>query len=159
MQAWRNRSGPISTFKIGQEYSVDASGHQSREACLSHTQWEFSQVVAVAHHIECVKLYLVIMLSAVQPVEVRSAVHTKQHGFTIKDEGGNADAKRGFNDQRVSITPVVAVAREQPNALAFTVNRKAVAVVFDFVDPIRPRRYRCSAGRQIRGKLYSTHAG
>jgi hypothetical protein len=64
-----------------------------------------------------------------------------------------------LNDQRITIGPVVAVAREQANAFAVTVNGKAVAVVFYFVDPVRPCRHHLSAGRQTWGKLYSTHAG
>ena len=137
-----------------------APRQQSRQVRLSHAQWKLPQIVAVTHqHVEGVELHLVIVLAAVEPVEVRSAIHAKQHGFTVQDKGADADAMRCLNDQWVAIGPVVTVAREQANALAFPMNGKAIAIVFDFVDPIRPRRHRGSAGRQTRCKLNSTHAG
>ena len=34
------------------------------------------------------------------------------HSFTVEDKRPDAHAKRGFNDQRISIAPVVTVARE-----------------------------------------------
>ena len=76
-----------------------------------------------------------------QSVEIRSAVRAKQDSFTVQDERGNANAVRRLNDQRITLGPVVAVACEQANALAFPVDGKAIAIVFDFVDPIRPRRH------------------
>src|SRR5438067_630024 len=155
-EVWPN----LATLKIGREYPVDATGQQSREARLSHAQWKLSQIVAVAHqHIEGVKLHLVIVLAAVQPIEVRSAVDAKQHGFTVEDKRADADAKRCLNDQRIAIRPVITIARKQANSLAVPMNGKAIAIVFDFVDPIWPRRHGSSAGRQTRGKLYSTHGG
>jgi hypothetical protein len=39
-------------------------------------------------------------------------VHAKQDSFTVEDKRPDAHAKRGFNDQRISIAPVVTVARE-----------------------------------------------
>ena len=46
-----------------------------------------------------------------------------------------ADQKRGLNDQRISIGPVIAVAREQAHALTVALNDQPVTVVLNFVDP------------------------
>jgi hypothetical protein len=48
-----------------------------------------SQVVAVkGKDVESVELDLVIVLPAVEPVEVRDAVYAKQHGFAIEERTG-----------------------------------------------------------------------
>ena len=44
-----------------------------------------------------------------------------------------------LDDQGIAIGPVVAVAGEQPHALAVALDDQAVAVVFDFMDPVRAR--------------------
>jgi hypothetical protein len=65
------------------------------------------------------------VLATVQTVEIRSTVNTEQHGFTVQNEGANADAKSCLYDQRIAIRPIMAVPREQANALALPVDRKA----------------------------------
>jgi len=44
----------------------------------------------------------------------------------------------------------VAVAGEQPHALALALDDQAIAVVFDFVEPVRPGGDFGSAGRDAR---------
>ncbi len=61
-----------------------------------------------------------------------------------------SEIPRGLNDQRVPIAPAIPVASEQPHALALALDDQAVAVVFDFVDPVGPRRNLGSAGRDAR---------
>ena len=103
----------LALLKIRQEDAVDAPSEQSGQVGFSHTQRELPQVVTITHqHVEGVELYLVIVLAAVEPVEIRSSVHAKQDSFTVEDKRPDAHAKRGFNDQRISIAPVVTVARE-----------------------------------------------
>ena len=43
-----------------------------------------------------------------------------------------------LDDQRVSVCPVMAIAGEQPHALAFTLDNQAIAIMLYFVKPIRP---------------------
>ena len=76
-----------------------------------------------------------------------AAVNAQQHRLAVNYEGRIPITPRGFSDQRIPITPVVAVAREQPNALALALNNQAVAVVLDFVDPFRSVRKLGAAGR------------
>jgi hypothetical protein len=45
--------------------------------------------------------------------------------------------QRGFNDPWISLGPVIAVAGNQPHAVAVALKAQAVAVIFDFVWPIR----------------------
>ena len=54
---------------------------------------------------------------------------------------------RGLGDQRKAVAPVVAVAGEQPHALALALDDQAVAVVLDLVKPIRAGRDLSAAGR------------
>ena len=46
-----------------------------------------AQIVAVAdQHVERVELHFVVVLPAVQPVEIAAAVDTEQHRFAIDHE-------------------------------------------------------------------------
>ena len=42
-----------------------------------------------------------------------------------------------MGNERVTIRPIIAAAGQQPHALAFTLNDQAIAVMLDFVKPIR----------------------
>ena len=44
---------------------------------------------------------------------------------------------RGLDDQRVTIRPIITAAREQPHALAFTLQNQAIPIVLDLMKPIR----------------------
>ena len=80
---------------------------------------------------------LVIVLAAVQAVEIGAAVDTKQHGFAIDHERAVAVAQVSLCDLRKPARPVVAVPRPKPHPLAVALDDQAVAVVLDFVDPFR----------------------
>ena len=45
---------------------------------------------------------LVIVLAAVQAVEIGDAVDTEQHRLAIDDERADAVLQRGFDDQRIA---------------------------------------------------------
>ena len=88
-----------------------------------------------------------------QVVEIGPAINAEQHGFAIEDEGGVAVTQRGLGDQREPIGPVVPVAGPQPNTLAFALHDHPVAVVLDFVEPLRTIRNLGPAARNARFKL------
>ena len=120
----------------------------SRQVGLAHRQRQLAQILAVAdQHIEGVELDLGIVPARVQAVEIGDAVDAEQHGLAIDDERAVAIAQRGLDDQRIAIAPVMAVAGEQPHALAVALDDQAVAVVLDFVDPFRPVGDFGAAGR------------
>ena len=60
-------------------------------------------------------------------------------------------------DQRKPIAPVVAVAGPQPHALAVALDDQAVAVVLDFVDPLRAVRDfgRRGSGCKVQTQMYA----
>jgi hypothetical protein len=61
----------LALFEIRQEDPVDSA----RQACLAQAQRQFADVLTAAHQdVEGVELDLVIVLPAVQAVEIRSAV-------------------------------------------------------------------------------------
>jgi hypothetical protein len=95
-------------------------------------------VVARAHQdVKGVELDIVIMLAAMQAVEVGDTVDAEQHGFAINDEGVEPVTQRGFDNARVPAAPVVAVAGPQPHGLAVPLNDQAVAVMLDLMKPLR----------------------
>ena len=111
----------------------------SRAIGLAHRQRQLAQILAVAdQHIEGVEFDLGIVPARVQAVEVGDAVDAEQHRFAVDHERAVAVAQRGLDDAADSVAPVVAVAGEQPHALAVALDDQAVAVVLDFVKPFRP---------------------
>ena len=68
-----------------------------------------------------------------------------------------SEIPRGLNDQRVPIAPAIPVASEQPHALALALDDQAIAVMLDFVDPIRPGRNLGSACRDAGFERNITH--
>jgi hypothetical protein len=99
-----------------------------------------------------------IVPARVQAVEVAAAVDPEQHGLAIDHERSVPVSQRRFGDQGKPIAPVVAVAREQADALALALHDQAVAVVLDLVNPFRPIRNRGAAGRNA-GVEGLAHAG
>ena len=74
-------------------------------------QRQWAEIVARAHQdVERVELDLVIMLSAMQAVEVGDPVDAEQHRFAVQDEGVGPVAQRGLDNARVTVAPVIAVA-------------------------------------------------
>ena len=80
------------------------------------------------------------MPARVQPVEVGDAVDAEQHGLAVDHERAVPVSERGLGDARIAFAPVMAVAGEQPHPLVRALDEQAVAVVFDFMDPLRPVR-------------------
>ncbi|WFU14382.1 hypothetical protein [Bradyrhizobium sp. CB3481] len=94
-----------------------------------------------------------------EAVEIGSPINTDQHSFAIDNEGADPVAQRGLNDQQKSITPIVAVAREQPHSLALALDDQAIAIMLDFVDPLGAGWHRLSRSRNARFKRRLRHAG
>jgi hypothetical protein len=123
-------------------------------------QRQFPQIIAIQRQdIERVELNLVIMPAGVQTVEIGDAVDAQQHRLAIDDERSRSVLQRGLDDQRITISPVVSVAGEQPHALTLALNHQAIAIVLDFVEPCRPGRNLFSRCREARFERCSTHAG
>jgi hypothetical protein len=67
------------------------------------------------------------MLAAVQAIEVRHAVNSKQDCLAVDHKRTVPIPKRAFDNQWIPIAPVVTVAGEKPYPLAFTLDNQAVA--------------------------------
>ena len=78
------------------------------------------------------------MLTRVQAVEVRSAICAEQNSFTVNHEGALAVSQRGLDNQGKAVAPVVPVAGEEPNPLAFTLNYLPITVVLDLYPLFTP---------------------
>ena len=112
-------------------------------------QRQRAQIVAAEREdIEGVELHLVIVLAGVQRVEVGDAVDAEDHGLAVDDEMLLAVLERGLGDPGIAARPVGAVARQQPHALVLPDDKHPIAVVLDFVEPVRSGRNLLAGGRQ-----------
>ena len=100
-----------------------------------------------------------VLLAAVETVEVGPAIDAQQHGLTIDHEGSIAVAQRSFGDQREPAAPVMTVAGPKPNARAVALEDKAISVVLDLMEPVRPVRNLRRIGRDAGVKRGFQHAG
>jgi hypothetical protein len=80
--------------------------------------------------------------ASMQGVEVGNAVDAEDDSLACRF------LQRGLDDPRIAGAPIVAVAAEQAHAASIALNDQAVAVVFDFVEPVRGRRDDLAAGRK-----------
>jgi hypothetical protein len=88
-------------------------------------------------NVEGVELDLIVVLPAIEPVEVGDSVHAEQYGFAIEDELLCSDPARRIHNQRIAACPVVTVTGEQPDPVAIARDDQPEAVLLDFVDPVR----------------------
>jgi len=108
--------------RVREVYAVGAAGQQASKVGLA----QLAQIVAVqGEDVEGVELHLIVVFSAVQTIEVRDAVYAKQYSLAIEDELVCSDSTRCFDNQRVAACPVIAIAGEQPDALAITLYDQA----------------------------------
>lgn len=85
---------------------------QLLQICFPHVVGEGPQII-LAHRedIEGVKLHLVIVLAAVQRVEVAKAVHPKDDGFAIDHKALLPVFQSRFGDPGIAFRPIGAVTR------------------------------------------------
>ena len=94
--------------------AVNPPRQQPSEVGLAHRQRRLAQILAVVdQHVERIELHLIIVLAAVQAVEIRSPVDAQQQGLAVDHERAVAISKCGLGDQRKPAAPVVAVTGER----------------------------------------------
>jgi hypothetical protein len=104
----------LALLEVRQEDAIDAPSEQSGQVSLAHAQRQLANVFAIGDQdIESVELHLVIVLAAVQSVEVGSTVNSEQYRFAVDYKRGAPIAQSRFNDERILIRPVVAVAGDR----------------------------------------------
>jgi hypothetical protein len=61
----------LALFEFGEKNSIDATLEQPRQVGLAKMRWQWPEVFAFeGQHIESVKLHLIIVLAAVQPIVI-----------------------------------------------------------------------------------------
>jgi hypothetical protein len=69
-------------------------------------------------------------------IEVRSAVAVLDNGLTINDCRLAAEVGGGTDDRGIAVAPIVSVASEDSRLPSLNQHLAAIAVVFDFVNPM-----------------------
>jgi hypothetical protein len=70
-------------------------------------------------------------------LKIRDAVDAENDGLAVDDEMLLPVLKSGFDNPWVAACPVIAIAADQSHAITVALNPQAVAVILDFVQPIR----------------------
>src|SRR5436190_24177020 len=76
----------------------------------------------IGKEIEGVQPDLFIAPSTMQALEIGDPVWAQHDGLTVDDKRGFPEPERGLNNQWGTIGPIIAAARQQPHALAFTLH-------------------------------------
>jgi hypothetical protein len=87
--------------------------------------------------VEGAELHLVLVLAAVQGIEVKDAVDAEDHRLTIEDQPLLPSLARGLDNPRIAVGPIVGARRDQANAVTVALQPEAAAVVLDLVGPVR----------------------
>lgn len=87
------------------------------------------------------ELHLVVVLARMQRVEVRDAVDAEHHSLTVNDELLLSVLQRRLDDPGEALRPVMAGPGDQPHGFALALDAQAVAVIFDFVNPVGTSRH------------------
>jgi hypothetical protein len=90
--------------------------------------------------VESVELRLAVESTGVQILEIRVAVDAEDHGLAIQHELFLPVLKCCPDDPWIAISPVVAIAGEQPHHLVLALGVSRIAVVLDLMDPAGPGR-------------------
>src|SRR4051812_41079532 len=72
-----------------------------------------------------------------QPEAVMSGWELFEQARAIDDEGAAPVLQSRLDDDGVAVGPVVAVPGEPPNALAVALDDQSVAIMLDFMEPVR----------------------
>jgi hypothetical protein len=110
-------------FKRRYEDAIGTAGQKSGQIGLADREREPAHVVTVTgQNIESVELDLFILAARIQRGKVGDAIDAKDYGFPIDDELLLPEPASSIHDPRIPIRPVMAVAGEQPNTVAVTLN-------------------------------------
>jgi len=85
------------------------------------------------------------MLAGVKGVEIR---HAQDHGLAVDHELLAAVLERSVSDPMEAFGPVASAARDQANRPLVPFDAEAVAVVFDFVEPVGTGRHGLANSRE-----------
>jgi hypothetical protein len=75
-----------------------------------------------------------------QGIEIRHTINAQNDRLAVDHKMALSVLQRGFDDPWIALRPVVAVPGKQPHPIAVAFQTQPIAVVFDFVEPIRGMR-------------------
>jgi hypothetical protein len=108
---------------------------QPFKARPSHGQRQRDGIVASeGEDIEGVELHFVIAPAGMQRIEIRNAIDPRMTASQLL----LSDPASGLDNPGIAFGPVIAVSGNQPYPIALALRAQAVAVIFDFVDPVGP---------------------
>jgi hypothetical protein len=79
-------------------------------------------------------------VAAVQGIEDGDTIGTNHHGLAVDRERLGAQLAGCRGDSRISVSPIIAPAREQAHSRAVPTHDQPIAVVLDLVHPVGPGR-------------------
>jgi hypothetical protein len=82
--------------------------------------------------------------------KVRSAVAVLDNGLSINDCRLAGKLGGGSNDRGISVAPIMTIAAKDAHLTALDHNLRAVAVVFDFMNPVLPLWRLIDRGSKLR---------
>jgi hypothetical protein len=71
-----------------------------------------------------------------QQSEIRPALLVENHGLTVEDCRANRKPQGRLLDCRETMRPVMAAARQDANACRLDMNRQAIAILLDLINPV-----------------------
>jgi hypothetical protein len=122
---------------------------RSPASLLPVAQWHVPKVLAVElEKVEGVQHSLADGAAPVQGVEDRDAIRAADYGLAVQGERRAAESSRRAGDRWIAIAlaPVVTAPRERAHLVALAADPQPITIVFDLVDPSRPRRHSVRAG-------------
>src|SRR5581483_6156927 len=127
----------LATLELANEDALRPAREQALEVHLAHAKRQLPEIVAILdEHVECAELDLVIVLAAVERIEICDAIDAQDHGLAIEHEPALADLTSRFHDPRIPAGPVVAAAGDQANVIPIALKAEPVSVVLHFVAPV-----------------------
>jgi hypothetical protein len=126
----------LATLEWVDEDALGPACQQPFEVGLAQVKRQLAQIVATFdENIESAELNFVVVLAAVQCIEVRDA-STPKYGLAVEHEPLMADLAGRLDDPRVSLGPIVTATRDQAHAFTVPLQPEAVPVALDLVEPV-----------------------
>jgi hypothetical protein len=108
----------LTLLKGAQEDSLQPAGEQPRKIGLAHRQRKSAQIVAAyCEHVEGAGLDFLVVLAGMQRLEIGDAINAQDSGLAVDHKLADAVFQGGFDYPRITIRPVTAAARDQPDAI------------------------------------------
>jgi hypothetical protein len=142
-------------FEIAHEDAIRSASQQPRKIGLAHREWQIPQIVTVhRQYVKGTELHLFVVPAGMQGIEIGITVNAQDDCLAIDDELLLPVLQGSFNDPGKALCPIVSASGNQPHPIAVALNTQAVAVVFDFVEPVGAGRDADRSSREAKVKRF-----